>query len=190
MPPKLNVTCMPGSNWLASHERAQPAGGLSAPVESVRRYLLSHRFDGQQLLGHPAQHARSGFRCATASRHVAASCALSAAIFILTNLPCAPLSAAAPVQRDRHPLRAESGFLAAETRAFRPGNATATHASSFSASLRGLPRPKMFSAQLLWNRLTPSDRQLGDAAGVVAVQAGSLDQKYLEAVGSGIEPGQ
>ncbi len=33
--------------------------------------------------------------------------------------------------------------------------------------------------KLLWNRITPSDRQMGDAAGVVAVQAGALDSGYL-----------
>lgn len=33
--------------------------------------------------------------------------------------------------------------------------------------------------KLIWNRISPSDRQLGDAAGVVAVQAGALDKKYL-----------
>ena len=33
--------------------------------------------------------------------------------------------------------------------------------------------------KLVWNRITPSDRQLGDAAGVVAVQAGALDNNYL-----------
>jgi hypothetical protein len=34
--------------------------------------------------------------------------------------------------------------------------------------------------KLYWNRITPSDRQLGDAAGVVAVQAEALDRSYLE----------
>jgi hypothetical protein len=33
--------------------------------------------------------------------------------------------------------------------------------------------------KLFWNRMTPSDRQLGDAAGIVAVQAGALDKNYL-----------
>jgi hypothetical protein len=33
--------------------------------------------------------------------------------------------------------------------------------------------------KLVWNRISPSDRQLGDAAGMVAVQAGALDQNYL-----------
>jgi hypothetical protein len=33
--------------------------------------------------------------------------------------------------------------------------------------------------KLIWNRITPSDRQLGDAAGVVAVQAEGLDRNYL-----------
>jgi hypothetical protein len=33
--------------------------------------------------------------------------------------------------------------------------------------------------KLLWNRITPSDRQMGDAAGVVSVQAGALDTSYL-----------
>lgn len=33
--------------------------------------------------------------------------------------------------------------------------------------------------KLYWNSLTPSDRQLGDAAGVVSVQAGQLDEAYL-----------
>ena len=34
--------------------------------------------------------------------------------------------------------------------------------------------------KLVWNRITPSDRQLGDAAGVVAVQADALDRNYLK----------
>ncbi len=34
--------------------------------------------------------------------------------------------------------------------------------------------------KLLWNRITPSDRQLGDAAGVVAVQGDALDKRYLK----------
>lgn len=33
--------------------------------------------------------------------------------------------------------------------------------------------------KLYWNNITPSERQLGDAAGVVAVQADRLDHKYL-----------
>src|SRR5256885_7457923 len=33
--------------------------------------------------------------------------------------------------------------------------------------------------KLLWNEITPSERQLGDAAGVVAVQGESLDRAYL-----------
>jgi hypothetical protein len=33
--------------------------------------------------------------------------------------------------------------------------------------------------KLLWDRLTPSDRQLGDAAGIVAVQGAALDEAYL-----------
>jgi hypothetical protein len=34
--------------------------------------------------------------------------------------------------------------------------------------------------KLLWNRISPSERQLGDAAGVVAVQSGALDVNYLK----------
>jgi hypothetical protein len=33
--------------------------------------------------------------------------------------------------------------------------------------------------KLLWNQITPSDRQLGDVAGVVAVQGDVLDRAYL-----------
>ena len=33
--------------------------------------------------------------------------------------------------------------------------------------------------KLVWNRITPSERQLGDAAGVVAVQGEKLDAPYL-----------
>src|SRR5437879_1510570 len=33
--------------------------------------------------------------------------------------------------------------------------------------------------KLVWNRISPSDRQLGDAAGVVAVQAEALQKDYL-----------
>lgn len=34
--------------------------------------------------------------------------------------------------------------------------------------------------KLYWNRITPSDRQLGDAAGIVAVQQGLLDGGYMQ----------
>jgi hypothetical protein len=34
--------------------------------------------------------------------------------------------------------------------------------------------------KLYWNTITPSERQLMDAAGVFAVQAGSLDDSYLD----------
>lgn len=34
--------------------------------------------------------------------------------------------------------------------------------------------------KLVWNRMTPSDRQLGDAAGVLAVQGERLDKNYLK----------
>jgi len=33
--------------------------------------------------------------------------------------------------------------------------------------------------KLVWNQITPSARQLGDAAGIAAVQAGKLDLDYL-----------
>ena len=33
--------------------------------------------------------------------------------------------------------------------------------------------------KLVWNTITPSDRQLGDAAGIVAVQGDKLDVNYL-----------
>jgi hypothetical protein len=34
--------------------------------------------------------------------------------------------------------------------------------------------------KLVWNRITPSDRQMGDAAGVVSVQGEKLDKSYLK----------
>lgn len=34
--------------------------------------------------------------------------------------------------------------------------------------------------KLVWNKITPSERQLGDAAGIVAVQNENLDKAYLE----------
>lgn len=33
--------------------------------------------------------------------------------------------------------------------------------------------------KLVWNRISPSDRQLGDAAGIVAVQSDSLNKTYM-----------
>jgi hypothetical protein len=33
--------------------------------------------------------------------------------------------------------------------------------------------------KLYWNRITPSDRQLGDVVGVIQVQRGKLDESYL-----------
>jgi hypothetical protein len=41
--------------------------------------------------------------------------------------------------------------------------------------------------KLLRNRISPSDRQLGDAAGVVAVQANTLDKNYLKQWASRLE---
>jgi hypothetical protein len=34
--------------------------------------------------------------------------------------------------------------------------------------------------KLVWNKITPSERQLGDAAGVMAVQKEKLDKSYLK----------
>ena len=34
--------------------------------------------------------------------------------------------------------------------------------------------------KLYWNQITPSERQLGDAAGIAAVQKGTLDVRYLQ----------
>jgi hypothetical protein len=34
--------------------------------------------------------------------------------------------------------------------------------------------------KLYWDSITPSERQVGDAAGVVAVQSDSLDRAYLQ----------
>jgi hypothetical protein len=33
--------------------------------------------------------------------------------------------------------------------------------------------------KLYWHTITPSERQLGDVAGVIAVQKGRLDEAYL-----------
>ena len=33
--------------------------------------------------------------------------------------------------------------------------------------------------KLVWDRISPSERQLADAAGIVAVQANALDKDYL-----------
>ena len=34
--------------------------------------------------------------------------------------------------------------------------------------------------KLIWNKISPSDRQLGDAAGIMAVQRDRLDKAYLQ----------
>jgi hypothetical protein len=34
--------------------------------------------------------------------------------------------------------------------------------------------------KLVWNKITPSDRQLGDAAGILAVQSEKLDRSSLK----------
>ena len=33
--------------------------------------------------------------------------------------------------------------------------------------------------KLFWNKITPSERQMGDAAGVVAIQGSALDRDHL-----------
>src|SRR5674476_1493273 len=64
--PKSKIFFTPASNSPALHERTGIARRLSAPVEPDGRDLLSYRLDGEQLLGHSAHHARSGFCRATA----------------------------------------------------------------------------------------------------------------------------
>lgn len=44
--------------------------------------------------------------------------------------------------------------------------------------------------KLYWNRLSPSDRQLGDAAGIVAVQSAALDIAYLHSWASRLQVGK
>jgi hypothetical protein len=34
--------------------------------------------------------------------------------------------------------------------------------------------------KLVWNKISPSERQLADAAGIAAVQAGNLDRNYMK----------
>lgn len=41
--------------------------------------------------------------------------------------------------------------------------------------------------KLYWNRITPSERQVGDAAGIVAVQGPVLDRDYLTRWGRELE---
>ena len=41
--------------------------------------------------------------------------------------------------------------------------------------------------KLIWNKITPSDRQLGDAAGIFAVQASKLDIAYMEQWGEALD---
>ncbi len=40
--------------------------------------------------------------------------------------------------------------------------------------------------KLWWHSITPSERQLGDVAGVIAVQKGRLDEVYLRQWGQAI----
>jgi hypothetical protein len=54
------------------------------------------------------------------------------------------------------------------------------HVSLFGESAWIATAEDVVLHKLIWNRITPSGRQLGDAAGVVAVQAGALDKNYLK----------
>lgn len=47
---------------------------------------------------------------------------------------------------------------------------------SMASNAWGIP---LILHKLYWNRITPSERQLGDVAGVVHVQRGKLDVAYL-----------
>ncbi len=49
----------------------------------------------------------------------------------------------------------------------------------FSASAWISTAEDVILQKLVWSRISPSDRQLGDAAGIVAVQATALDHDYL-----------
>ena len=44
--------------------------------------------------------------------------------------------------------------------------------------------------KLYWNQITPSERQLGDAAGIVAIQREHLDLDYLKRWAAELELGR
>jgi hypothetical protein len=61
-------------------------------------------------------------------------------------------------------------------------NACSVHymlTGSMASNAWGIPRTTHDLDFVNWNRITPSDRQLADVAGVIHVQKGSLDEQYL-----------
>jgi hypothetical protein len=54
------------------------------------------------------------------------------------------------------------------------------HVTLFGEPAWIAPAEDVILHKLVWNRISPSDRQLGDAAGVMAVQADALDKNYLK----------
>jgi hypothetical protein len=181
MPTKSSDCSVTASNLPALHERRRVAGRLSAPVEPDRRYLLPHRLDGQQLLGHPTHNTRLDFVIQLPPSAVPRIVAAFSGDFYLDE--AAVRAAYQPPHQ----------FNATDTRSALKVDFWLPKPDPFGKEMLGrrvratllgeaawiATAEDVILHKLLWNRITPSDRQMGDAAGVVAVQAGVLDASYL-----------
>src|SRR4029077_16600869 len=58
---KLSAGCNGGLHWRGPHDRARIVDRLPAATQRRELELSADRFDGEQLLGHPAHDPRSGF---------------------------------------------------------------------------------------------------------------------------------
>jgi hypothetical protein len=154
---------------------------LPAPFEPDWCGLLPYRFDGEQLLGHSTHDARFRLRL-TISRDRRA--AHFSGIQWRLHIEEAAVRA---VYEPPHQFNAIDTRSALKVDFWLAGSEPFDQEMlprRFQATLFGEPAwistaEDVILHKLLWNRISPSDRQLGDAAGVIAVQATALDKDYL-----------
>jgi hypothetical protein len=155
---------------------------LSASFEPQRRDLLSHRFNGEQLLGNSAYDPRLEFCHSTSG-----GCRRK---IVSAFTPDFYIEEAAVRAANQPPHQ----FNAIDTRSALKVDFWLPKPEPFDkkmlrrrvyVTLFGEPAwiataEDVILHKLIWNRISPSDRQLGDAAGVMAVQAEALDKNYLK----------
>ncbi len=160
--------------------RHAPAAGRQ---RLIRHRLHADRVDGEQLLGHTSHDSRSRFRHTTA-------------VGCYSQILSKPSKDGFALDEDsvRAAYRPPHQFNAIDERSALKVDFWLLKPDPFERLMFSRRvKHTLFGVQawlatpedvilhkLVWNRISPSDRQLGDCAGILAVQAGELDLDYMK----------
>ena len=97
------------------------------------------------------------------------------------GIPRTRVFATLSIQCDRHQVGAQSGFLDAHAKTAFDQEMLSRRVPDVVMGMKAwfASAEDVILHKLIWNRISPSDRQMRDAAGVWAVQKNALDREYL-----------